>query len=61
LKKYGAQALKPGIFLEWSWSCMPCLTGCAKGNQQSNAGAKADPEGLRHALENYNKALQADQ
>src|SRR5467141_131983 len=37
------------------------LTGCAKGNQQYNAGAKAESlKDYDTALENYNKALQAE-
>src|SRR3977135_3143777 len=36
------------------------LTGCAKGNQPYNAGAKAESlKDYDSALENYNKALQA--
>ena len=37
------------------------LTGCAKGNQQYSAGAKAESlKDYDTALENYNKALQAE-
>jgi general secretion pathway protein D len=41
--------------------CAVLLTGCAKGNQQYNAGSKAESlKDYDTALENYNKALQVE-
>jgi general secretion pathway protein D len=41
--------------------CAVLLAGCAKGNQQYNAGSKAESlKDYDTALENYNKALQAE-
>jgi len=41
--------------------CAVLVTGCAKGNQQYNAGSKAESlKDYDTALENYNKALQAE-